>query len=94
MRTDEDLQLARQQEAIAKTIQEEPETETWINQEYGEQDIDRELRNLENQKAHGSDGGNRRRIQRNPKMGNKTITRIANSIKTGQKFLKTGHMEP
>ena len=56
MHIDEDMQLIRQQAALTKIIQEEPDTETWRNQEYDEQDIGRELRNLENRKAHGSAG--------------------------------------
>ena len=56
MRIDEDLQLIRQQEVLSGIIQEGTEEETWINQEYDEQDIDRELRNLANRKAHGGDG--------------------------------------
>ena len=51
----DDIQLIRQQDAIAKIIQEEPETETWLNQEYDEQGIGRELRNLESRKSHGGD---------------------------------------
>ena len=56
MRVNEDLQLIRQQAALTKIIQEEPEKETRLNQEYDEQDIGRELRKLSNRKAHGSDG--------------------------------------
>ena len=36
---EEDLRTTRQKAAIAKIIQEEPETETWLNQEYAEQVI-------------------------------------------------------
>ena len=50
MRILEDLHLIRQQSALAKIIQEEPETETWPNQEYDEHGIGRELRNLESRK--------------------------------------------
>ena len=52
----EDIQLIRQHAALTMKIQEEPDTETWLNQEYDEQDIGRELRSLPNRKAHGSDG--------------------------------------
>ena len=54
MHIGEDLQLIRQHAAPAKIIQEEPEAETWQNQEYDERGIGRELRNLENRKAHGA----------------------------------------
>ena len=54
MYIDEDLQLIRKKEAMAKIIQEEADTETWLSKEYDEQDIDRELRHLENRKEHGN----------------------------------------
>ena len=56
MQIDEDIRLIRQQEALTKIIQEEPDAEKWLDREYDEQDIGRELRNLANRKAHGSDG--------------------------------------
>ena len=56
MRINKDLQPIRQQAVLTKITQEEPDTETWRNQEYDAPDIDRELRNLANRKAHGSDG--------------------------------------
>ena len=39
-----------------RIAKEEPEIETWRYQDYEEQDIDRELRNRANRKAHGNDG--------------------------------------
>ena len=51
----ENLQIARQQATHTKIITEEPETDTWLNQEYADQDIGRELRNMANRKAHGRD---------------------------------------
>ena len=56
MRIDEDLQIIRKQSALTKITQEEPDAETWLNQEYGERDIGRELRNLSNRKPNGIDG--------------------------------------
>ena len=56
MHMGEDIQSIRRQAGLAKISQEDPETETWPNQEYDEQDIGRELRNLANRKAHGIDG--------------------------------------
>ena len=56
MHIDEDIQLIRQKAALSKIIHEEPDPETWPSQEYGEQDIGREPRNLSNRKAHGSVG--------------------------------------
>ena len=37
-------------------MKEEPDIETWLNQDYKEQDIDKSLRNLANRKEHGNDG--------------------------------------
>ena len=56
MQVTEDLQTIRKQAELTKIIQEEPDTETWIDQEYAERDIGPELRNLTNGKANGSDG--------------------------------------
>ena len=50
MQVKEDLQAALQQAALTKIIQEEHETETWLNREYAEQDIGRELRNIAKRK--------------------------------------------
>ena len=50
MQVEEDLQTIRQHAAPTKRMQDEPETETWINQEYAE------VRNLENREAHGCEG--------------------------------------
>ena len=50
------IQEIRQRASLAQVIKEEPETGTWMNQAYTELDIDREIRNLANRKAHGGDG--------------------------------------
>ena len=94
VRIDEDLQLIRQKAALTKIIQEEHDTETWINQEYDEQDIDRELRNQANRKAHGSAGIPGEAYKATRTLAIKHITRITNAIQTGQKYPKSGHMEP
>ena len=46
----------RKQAELTRIMREEPDIETWLNQDYEEQDIDIELRNLEKRKAHGNDG--------------------------------------
>ena len=93
MQIGEGIQLIRQQEALAKIIQEEPETETWRNQEYDEQDIGREIRNLSGRKAHGSDGIPGDAYKATRKWATKPITRITNATKQG-KYPKTGRTEP
>ena len=55
MRIKGDLQSIRRQAALAMIMQGEPETETCLNQEYAGQEIGRELRNLANRKARGSE---------------------------------------
>ena len=71
------LQTIRQKAAPTKIIKEEHETETWIRQEYAEQDIGRELRNLASRKSHGSDG---EAYQATRKWAVAPITRIMNAI--------------
>ena len=41
MQVKKDLQISRQQAALTKIIQKEPETETRLNQEYAERNISR-----------------------------------------------------
>ena len=79
----EDLQTIRRQAEITKIIQEEPGTETWLNQEYAEQDINRELRNATNRKAHGRDGIPGEAYKETREWATKPITRITNAIKEG-----------
>ena len=52
----QNIQIIRQQAMLTEIITEEPETEPWHNQEYAEQDIDRELRNMAYRKERGIDG--------------------------------------
>ena len=52
----ENLYEKRQQAGLTRIMKEGPEIETWANQDYPEQDIDREIRNLSLRKAHGNDG--------------------------------------
>ena len=78
------MQITRQPDMINKIISEEPETETWINQEYSEQDIGKELRNLANRIAHVGEGipGDAYKAPRKWEIA--PITKIANRIKEGQ----------
>ena len=52
----ENLREIRKQAELTQIMKEGPEIETWINQDYKEQDIDRALGNHTNRKAHGNDG--------------------------------------
>ena len=63
---------------------EEPEIETWRNQVYEEQDIDRELRNLANRKAHGNDGIPGEAYRETRQWETKPITEITNLVKNGR----------
>ena len=81
MHINEDLQLIRQQAALTKIIQEAHDTETWLNQEYDELDIDRELRNLASRKAHGSDGIPGEAYKATRAWAIKPMAKITNAIK-------------
>ena len=52
----ESLIEIRHRASLTRIIAEEPDTETWINQAYAEQDIGVEIRNLANRGSHGNDG--------------------------------------
>ena len=52
----DNLHDVRKQAGLTQITKEAPEIETWTNQDYKEQDIDRELWNLANITAHGNDG--------------------------------------
>ena len=52
----EDLKKISEQERLTKLTTKETEIETWQNHDYAGLDIDGELRELANRKAHGSDG--------------------------------------
>merc|ERR1712112_393396 len=71
---------------MGKIIQEEQDTEIWRNQEYDEQDIGRELRNLSNRKAHGSDGIPGEAYKATRVWAIKPIEKSTNAIKTGQQI--------
>ena len=69
---------------------EEPEIETWRNQVYEEQDIDRELRNLANRKAHGNGGIPGESYEATRQWAIAPITKITNLIKMGDRYQKDG----
>ena len=48
MRIQTNLRAIREQEKLTHVIQEEPETDAWLNQAYKERDIDREIGNISN----------------------------------------------
>ena len=88
MKISENVREIRQRDSLTHIIQEEPETETWINQAYTEQDVDREIRNLSDRKAHGNDGipGDAHKETRQWEI--KTITKIAHLVKEGHPIPK------
>ena len=77
-----------------RIITEEPETETWRNQEYAERDIDGELRNLTNRKAHGSDGIPVEAYKATSKWTIAPIAEIMHQIKEGQAIPENWTIRP
>ena len=86
------LPIARQHAALTKIITDEPETGTWLNPKYAEQEIGRELRNMENREAHGSDGIPGESYKETGKWEIAPIAKIMNKIKEGEKYRETGTM--
>ena len=80
----ENLHGIRQQEELTRITKAEPEIETWLIQDYKEQDIGRELRNLENREAHGNDGIPGEEYKATRQWAIKPITKIMNLIKNGR----------
>ena len=54
--TTQSLREIRHQANMPQITKEEPDTETWINQDYADQDIGREIMDLARRKLHGNDG--------------------------------------
>ena len=46
----------RRKSSLTQITKDEPDTEPWLNQDYADQAIDREIRNLSRRKALGNDG--------------------------------------
>ena len=90
MQIKEDLPPTPQREELTKITQEEPETGTRINQEYAEQEIGRELRNLASRKANGSDGIPGEALKATRKWPITPITRIMGAVKQEIQYRKTG----
>ena len=74
----------RRQAELTQIAKEEPGIETWINQDYEEQDINRELWNLANRKAHGNDGIPGEAYRETRQWETKPITEITNLVKNGR----------
>ena len=74
----------RKQAGLTQIMKEEPGIETWLNQDYKEQDIDRALGNLENRKAHDEDGIPGETYKATRQWAIKPITKITNLIKYGR----------
>ena len=80
------LQIIRQQATITKIITEEQDKETWLNQEYTEQDIARELRKLTNRQARGCDGIPGETYKATRKRAIAPIAKIMNELKEWQEI--------
>ena len=78
----------RQKASLTQITKEEPEAETWISQEYAEQDIGREIRNLPRRKAHGNDGIPGEAYKATRQWATKPITPITNLVKNGKQIPK------
>ena len=76
-----DLHRIREKSALMKITREQPEIETWLNQDYAEQDIDIELRNLALDKSHGNDGIPGEAYEATREWAIKPIAKIMNLIK-------------
>ena len=90
----ENIRTIREQSKLTRLVSEDPEIETWLNQEYTDHDIEDELRKLETRKAHGSDGipGDAYKTAR--KWAHALTSKIMNDVKIDQKYQKDGLMEP
>ena len=66
------MRKIRGQARLTNLTMENPGIETWLDQEYINQDIDDELRKLGNRKAHGGRWNTGRSTQGEKKMGDRT----------------------
>ena len=86
IQTAESLKKLRKQARLPRIITAEPDTGTWFNQEYTEKDIDVDLRNLANRKAHWGDGIPGAEYKETRKWAVRPITGIMNKIENGQQI--------
>ena len=75
------LREIRHQASLAQITIAEPETETCLNQDYTDRDIDREIRNIPRIKAHGNDGIPGESYKGKRQWAVKPATRLANIVK-------------
>ena len=78
------LQDIREKAELTQIMWKKPDIETWLNQDYKEQDIDIELRNLALKKAHGNDGIPGEAYKATRSWAVTPITKITNLIKNGK----------
>ena len=76
----------RKRSRLQQIIHRRPDVETWLNQDYTEHDIDKELRRLANNRAHGSDGIQGEAYNARSKRAIQPIMHIAYDIKTGRRI--------
>ena len=78
------LETIREQASLAMIIEEEePDTETWLNQEYAEQYVGIGIWNLSGRKSHGGDGIQGYAYKETGKWAIGPIAKIANHIRNG-----------
>ena len=87
------LREIRQQAGLTQIMKGGPGTETWLNQDYTEQDIHREIRNLASRKSHGNDGIPGEAYKATRQWEIKPIAKITNLVKKGNKYREDGLKE-
>ena len=80
----ENLYEIRKHAGLTQIMNEEPEIETLLNQDYKEQDIGIELRNIPNRKSHGNDGIPGEAYKATRQWEITTIAKTTNIVKNGR----------
>ena len=93
MRKIDNLTEIRQRAKLTMVVSEEPDTETWINQAYAEQEIDTEISNLANRKANGNGRIPGEEYKATAQWATEPITGIMNQIKDGHTITEAGETE-
>ena len=84
------METIREKAITTKIIEEGADTEPLHKQEYTEQDVDIELMNMANRNANGNDGVPGGAYKETGKWEIMQIMKIANHIKMGHQYMKTG----
>ena len=91
--TSANLQEIRKHSMLTQMMENRPEIETWLNQDYTEQNIDVVLRNLALRKSHGNDGVPGEEYKSTAMWAITPITKITNLIKMEDPYQKNGQKE-